>query len=689
MSNLEAINRKSRKGAEMMTKQVPSPTTRYHRTKVPGDLAPRDLLLHTQQLPRQHERPTDIEIMLRPQWDVCVVRRHVLKSCTPNLSFMRLASSKHREPYILPRLVIDLDANDSQFVREAKEEDYAVQDKPPRWRQRDETPLRDYALEKGLSGRVSSAINTHHITAPDLLLYALFGSPDSSSMSRNRSLGTQLLQKQFRDYKIYPLDKANTKIKRLTNAFTTYASKVLEDAGFLPERQPQIIEQLLHCRPSELWRMLRTIASTTEGCTFLAVHGEHVVTAILAHAKSRTSVRLGTGQVLRLLNNLHLNMQSKGVAIGSHLCSAALYYASRRYSLSSVRKYLDILCAESYSPTPLAFKAMERLVVAHRQGPNFHRSQYQQVSEDERHCEILKLLTGWESGGVPQHGEKRQSCFEPHTMTPTFASPMSTLSDTASSVAASSETNRYGAYIVALGYIGASNAVWHEWCNPSHDLLGDPDILLQHRHPDIAQSFALAFLMAKDYNRALHVLQPLFKDGQYDPWTQPATRVPGAAPEDSSSAANEHELPSPTRSPLNTPRPVLRPTIQLTWATFDHLKRYYISNKLIPTGRLLNRLGTSYFPRFFPDKPETILQAMDDYLVPEWLDLKQSTLAPSRDLFTDNEIDWVEKDGVEGLAIRQTGDGKILYFKASSRGPTRDTMDTSPNSSESSGSFSN
>ena len=53
--------------------------------------------------------------------------------------------------------------------------------------------------------------------------------------------------------------------------------------------------------------------------------------------------------VLRLLNNLQLNMESKGVDFGPRLSNAGLYYAGKLQRLPAVRKYLQILCANSYA----------------------------------------------------------------------------------------------------------------------------------------------------------------------------------------------------------------------------------------------------------------------------------------------------------------------------------------------------
>ena len=135
-----------------------------------------------------HERSADgsIDITMRHQRDIRLLRRHIFKSHNHNpTSSARYGSSKTREPYILPRLVIDLDANDNQFVRQATEEDYAVKPKPPR---RQPYEAKQLALHRR---SIPHAFHANTIAAPDLLAYALLGNPNASPTSDNLVLRTQ------------------------------------------------------------------------------------------------------------------------------------------------------------------------------------------------------------------------------------------------------------------------------------------------------------------------------------------------------------------------------------------------------------------------------------------------------------------------------------------------------------------
>lgn len=573
-----------------------------------------------------YERPTDDDIMMRRQRDISLLRRHVFKSHDPTPSTRR-GSTKSREPYILPRLVIDLDANDSQFVREATEEDYAVEPKPPR-RRRFDGPAREMVKEQEqaqafrLNRQSPYAFHTRNITAPDLLAYALLGHPNASPRANNLAL-----RKQFKYHNIYPLDNAHTKIQQLTYNFTTEPSDVLEGAGFLPEQQPQILEQIRACKSfPELHRIITMLSSTAEGCTFLASNGDAIVQGILNCRRSQRSEN-GPGSttssmVLTLLNNLFLSMQSKGVEYGEDLCNIALYYASKTCCLRSMRRYLDISESGSYSASRHTPHSIENLAKGVRRGPAFHTSWTGSMNPLERAKTALELLTGWKSGGVPQPGEERRPCFACIILdrTPTKFRRLS-----------------YCNYIGSLGYIGASDALWHEWKNCPEDLFVRTTDLRQK-----GEIFALAFLMAKDTDSAMSILKTLFEYNSKDGRCRGLRQSPG----DNSAS----------------------------WIGFGdfcrhRMKWYYQSNNLIPSEGFKERLNE----QFLPDAPATICQAMNDLLVTDWIESMESTDPPTTNTFAHFEIGWVQQDGVEGIAIKEDVDGEedvngeILYFKPSSR----------------------
>jgi hypothetical protein len=444
------------------------------------------------------------------------------------------------------------------------------------------------------------ALDTQKVTAPDLLAYALLGNPNASPTAENLAL-----RKQFKQQKIHPLDNADTKIKRLTYDFTTDAAKVLEDAGFTLERRPLIVEEIrTRASFSRLTRMLSMLSSTTKGCKFLAENGHAVADGIRRCRKQQgREGRVRTRAVLQVLNNLILNFRSKGVELDPHLCTTALYHASKKLDFALIRRYLE---DKSYQTTEKAIAAMNAMVVSHRRGTHVYSSLKQRLNKDEQSREVLRLLTGWDSGGISSPSKKRQACFASGIVSETKGDYLRSM---------------FKEYFVALGYVGASDALWHEWESvPEDGRLG--------RHTEnndfrgIAEIFALAFLMAEDRNRALLVLKSSLK----------------------------HDLIMAEGRPSQEP-------MQLGSQTRAKIMWYYRSNHMTLTKRLQKRLA-----KVFPENPETILQAIDDLLVPDWIRFINSKTAPEFHFY---DIDWVEKDGVEGIAIMK-GD-EIVHFKPSSR----------------------
>lgn len=556
--------------------------------------------------------------MMRRQRGICLLRRHVFKPNYPVPSSARYASAKSREPYILPRLVIDLDANDNQFVREAKEEDYAVPDKPPR-RERyvPKAPEENVEMEVELDHKTPPALDLRAATAADLVQYALLGNPFAFRNDNNAQL------RRIFDYlKVHDLDNADSKIKRLTYNFTTDSSKLLEGVGFIVEREPLILEQIRSCNSfRDLRRMISTISSTTEGCKFLAAKGADVDQGIwhcrkqLRGADRNDTIRATSANVLKLLNNLRLNMESKGVALGPDLCNTALYYATKAFCFPSVQTYLRILDENSYGPTKEGVKAIAQMAVHTRHKLSLQSFPTLRMNQEERNREALQLLTGWQSDGSPQPSEKRQL---------SFASAV---------VARTSPTLRklaYSNYIDALGHFGASSGLWYEW----QDFLGRVHRIIEVSSDSVAgetkelrrdvEVFAGAFLMTKEPERALQILKAFF------------------------------ELVGNLQTTPHT----------LSYETYSRILWFYRWNNLAPTKLLLRHLEK--FPFL---GPEAIFQKLNDMLVPEWVSSRDSADLHFEDRSERYSIDWIEQEGVQGVGIKD-GSKKILYFKPSSPHPS-------------------
>jgi len=183
------------------------------------------------------------------------------------------------------------------------------------------------------------------------------------------------------------------------------------------------------------------------------------------------------------LNNLTSSMRKKEIAIGPSLCHAGIYYASKALVLPAVRVYLHITAEQSYPPNWRTEYAMERLCARLRHEPPIHtRTWGAWRVGDWRRRDVLSLMTGWESGGVQEVGEKRKACF---------------------GTILREDPEMYTKYLLALGALGASEAIWHEWSTVSSPLLNELN------WKGRVEAFVTAFLVAKDSHRALMVFNSI------------------------------------------------------------------------------------------------------------------------------------------------------------------------------------
>ena len=608
--------------------------------------------------------------MMRTPQGICILR-HISRCQRSILSYTRHGSSSSRQPYILPRLAIDLDAHDNPYVRPATEEDYAVNPKPSRHVPHEQLLIHNAQMRKEDTQTKdaqpnplkSFALNIRAITAPDLMAYALLGNPNAMPTSGNLAL-----REQFQKQKVHALDNADTKIKRLVYDFSTDESKVLENAGFTSEREELIAHEIRNLTSfSRFKRMIEMLSSTVKGCEFLNKNGAVVVEGIRHCRESQepgTQVR--AGWFLRVLNNLLLNTRSKGVRFGPDLCLGGLYYASRSLDLPSVREYLGIFQAFKHheyngiGATLWAIQsAMKALIIGHRR--------WTREDQEERNVTVLTLLTGWASGGVPSNAEKRQPCF--------------------ASISREFLPFAEWEYSMALGYVGARDALWYEWqqhYDNKHlraSAVKNSPSVGSSRDMNVAQRvelFALAFLMAEDHTSALQVLGTLFnQDGQYIMSVQPPDSP--LPPEellgdfwdakDKLAASEEYpnleDIAAKPKSGKNSwvklwPDAPPKNFKMLMPLTCQKILWYYKAKNTTSTTKFRNQLETC----FLPDKSETFLKIMSDFLVPEWIKFKRSRDAPFDDKYARYVVDWVEHKGVEGVVIRKGNE--IVHFKPSS-----------------------
>lgn len=426
---------------------------------------------------------------MRGQKGVCLLCRHALESRQSINVTKRFRSSRAKEPYVLPRLVIDLDAADCKLVRKLEdlEEDTPEPLGNPKAKQRRlyEEMKKEYGTIGDRKFKEKVPLKTLNTMPPDLLFYALLGDPIASRTKKNAQLRTL-----FRSRMIQPEDSAETKLQQLTLNYTADEAERLRSSRFGEVDEVAIVEQIRECRVfSKLHRMISMLSQTREGCQFLGRNGSAIMESVSSCRRGQSmNPRVETvtsNMALRMFNNLQLNMESKGVELGTRLCNGALHYAGRSYNLPAVRKYLQILRSNSYATDWRTVSALKHVFQGTKSTPRGI-----DPSQHYKREEVLRLLSGWEEGGMPRDGEQRDISFAD-----IFGQDYSV----------DFTTCLYPRYIIGLGELGLNDALWAEW--ESQDQLRIPALIQGDGHRRFrARMFALAFMVAKDQKGALEVL---------------------------------------------------------------------------------------------------------------------------------------------------------------------------------------
>lgn len=440
---------------------------------------------------------------MRGQKGICILCRRAFELPRPVSSTRRLASSRANEPYVLPRLVIDLDAADSKFVRrwedlvEEEEENLAPPEQPS-LRGRRESMKKKYGTVEEGKMRPTVPLKILKTTPPDLFSYALLGDPEATGTSKRNPQ----LRALFRSRMVQPEDSAETKLQQLTYDFTLDEAERFRASGFGDASELAIVDHITEIRVfSKLRRTISMLSRTVEGCQFLARNSTAILESIRLCRKENGNRELGlsceivTGNmVLRLLNNLQLNMESKGVEFGPRLSNAGLYYAGKTAHIVATRKYLQLLRAHSYATDWRTVSALRGLFRAMKYTP-----QGLDLSKHFKKSDFLRLVSGWEEG-IQQDDKERGLSFAS-----LFAQDSS----------ASFSTWLYPRYLLALGELKRNKALWAEWKSAEQTkfrLQFPPAFRGDEQSRFRTRMFAFAFLIGGDRHRALEVLQSVLED---------------------------------------------------------------------------------------------------------------------------------------------------------------------------------
>jgi len=437
---------------------------------------------------------------MRGQKGICLLCRHTLKLHSSIPSTKRLASSRSNEPFILPRLVIDLDATDSKLVR--RWEDIEIEEDPAPPEQPTVRGDRESMKEKAGTDELRRTVplKTLITMPPDLLNYALLGDPMATTSRRYPQL-----RKLFQSRMIQPKDNAETKVQQLTFNFLIDETERFAASGFPEASELAIVDHITEIKVfSKLHRTISMLSRTIEGCQFLARNSIAILESIRNCRKAQSVLettsnslpeKVTARMVLRMLNNLQLNMESKGVDFGPRLSNAGLYYAGKVLNLPALWKYLQILCANSYATEWRTVAALGDVFRINRINKINRHPLRGFVPSAARISDFLRLLTGWEKDGIRQDGEERSLSFaslcHQHSSTEFL-------------------TCLYPKYLLALGELKCTQALWAEWKSTevNAEYMPFPSLFRGAEHMRFrARMFAFAFLVGGDKLRALEVLR--------------------------------------------------------------------------------------------------------------------------------------------------------------------------------------
>lgn len=543
---------------------------------------------------------------------------------------------------MLPRLVIDLDASDSKFVKKAEEvEQNALKSPGGKKQAKNLVKSRKHSFRKITvkEGKPKIAFKTQTVTSPDLLHYALLGDPHASPSRENDTL-----RRIFKGRLIHPNDKAEIKVEQLTLDFTTDASQNLARAGFAQGQKDAVLEEIRVCESfTRLQRMISMISSSVNGCKFLADSGPDIVDRIRLCRKAQgleflRPSEISATAVLNLLNNLHLNMKSKGVHFPPSLCNAGLYYASKAFDLPAVRMYLCEISEMSHTSNWHTGQALRRLQ-QHIMGKTTNkRPWFPWMGENSRTAEVVKLITGWASPSGPTLEEERQLSFVnllSHERSRYFKDTTGYREDL------------YRTYILGLGELGLADILWREWSTPDLTRISQryvDDRFLKAR----VQTFAVAFLLAKDIDRALSIFNSV-------QWKRHSSNSQSLEPPSQPSASTSSQKDS---------RDELRKAVPLMQCLIMH---HYSFHGLMPSDKLLSMvvkesLVEKQTPR---DQPEKALKAIERLLLTGFHSTRAKNLT----------LDWATFDGQEGLLVMPKLGSRPAYFKTVTQGESQTVTD--------------
>lgn len=449
-----------------------------------------------------YQHPNHNNETMKDRKVICLFCRHnsIPRASPRTAQRWKTYPTRHeREPYVLPRLVIDLDAADSPHVK-----NYDDLPKDEQERNLNSNLFRRVQVRKGDPAKYLKPLsqpswqkfdmdsNRHSTTPIDLISYALLGESDASIAGKR---GRGIVYNQTG---IHPQDGVLRKVQEVASTLIVNDEIRLKKTGFNFTEQDvhDLKTKIESCYGFDNLQMLiSTFSTTKKGCECLAEMGDAISTSIRLcrmRQDDASGLKVPSSKILRMLNNLHLSMKSKGVEFGSSLCNRALYYAAKVGSLPAVKMYLELAQRKAYEVNFFGSQAPSELVISFLELES--RSDPTSLRSHTYRKDLLALLTGYEDG-LPKEGVERGFSFR------------STFKDNQ----ISHNSILYRRYIFAIAQLGLGDTLWAEWeaAFSSRLISNHKNLKVEKFATEGAQTFALAFSIAGDSNRAFEILSTI------------------------------------------------------------------------------------------------------------------------------------------------------------------------------------
>ncbi|KAF8859018.1 hypothetical protein BDZ45DRAFT_742832 [Acephala macrosclerotiorum] len=562
---------------------------------------------------------------MRRNRGICLFCRHTLSLRSSPRAAKRFASDSQREPYVLPRLVIDLDAADSKYVRQAEEDELKEwRPESPKNPQTSPRSTPDWKQVRILR-RDPRGLSTIQVTPPDLLTFALLGDP-----SRGWGPKTQYLRSIYRYLQLDLEDGVDARAIQLTSEFTHNAKERLSRAGFAEDkrRKAYMSGQLgdFYDRGGypHVARMISMLSTTKEGCSFLATRGNIIRRAIKCSRKAQNQDNRQTivtsEMVVLLLNNLRLSMESKGIYLNYEIAGMALHYAAKSWNLPAIRTYLEISSGDPFritSPAHILCSLVSRLL-----------NEPEKAAGSTRQA-TLELITGLDGSKNPVVSGHRDLSL--------------------ASLFATQASNSFSlAYLVGLAELGLKDTLQAEWEADSRNAIKSE--FWEANTKLKAQSFAAAFLLAGDRDRAFSILQSIAQDQTEDEDTLSDSLHYSPPPLEQEELVTEEAVDETDEAADGA----IEKKPSRFRALFPFFEKHYFLHHVRSSDSLVKALEHAL--DHLSNDPAQILSTFEMFLIRDY------RAPPTQDFASFKHLQWFS-EGVEGLVVMPEEGDTPLYWK--------------------------